>query len=63
MELLVILGSKHIGARLKEPSTWKGLALLAGILGWNVDPELLPQIGAVVVAVIGLIEVIRKEKP
>ena len=71
MELLVYLGNKvlktyilsWLAKRLVEPSTWKGLTVLVGILGWNLNPELLTQIGVVVASVIGLIEVIRKEKP
>ena len=62
MDLLVYLGNKHLGERLKEPSTWKGLAILAGLLGWSVSPELAEAIGATVVGVIGIIEVVRKEK-
>jgi hypothetical protein len=49
-------------ARLKEPSTWRGLALFAGGFGVQVAPDLIPAIGAAVAAVIGLVEVLRKEK-
>lgn len=61
MEMVLIVGNSWILSRLKEPSTWKGVAVLVGVMGWNLDPELLPQIGVTVAAVIGLIEVIRKE--
>ncbi len=49
-------------ARLREPSTWKGLALLAGVAGVNVSPELLPQIGTAVGAAIGAVDLIRQER-
>lgn len=61
MEMLVYAGNKWLLDRAREPSTWKGLALLAGIMGVNVAPELLMQIGTVVGAVIGAIDVGRKE--
>lgn len=48
--------------RLKEPSTWKGLAGLLGAIGVAISPELIGQIGAAVIAIIGAIEVVRKEK-
>lgn len=47
--------------RLVEPSTWKGLAILAAAGGVTVSPELITQITAVAGAVIGLIDVVRKE--
>ena len=46
--------------RAKEPSTWRGLALLAGALGMHLAPEALPTIGSAVAAVISVIEVLRK---
>lgn len=61
MDLLMHVGNRWLMDRVREPSTWKGLALLAGVMGLNVAPELLLQIGTVVGAVIGAIEVGRKE--
>lgn len=49
-------------ARLKEPSTWNGLALIVGGFGVHVAPDLIPTIGTAVAAFIGLVEVVRKEK-
>ena len=46
--------------RLKEPSTWRGIALIVGGFGVQVAPDLIPAIGAAVTAAIGLIEVIRR---
>jgi hypothetical protein len=48
--------------RLKEASTWRGLVALLGAIGISISPDLIEQIGLVVVALIGAIEVYRKEK-
>ena len=48
--------------RLKEPSTFRGLAILLGLVGINLDPDQVNAITAGVVAAIGLIEVFRREK-
>lgn len=48
--------------RLKEPSTFKGIAVLLGVLGISVDPQQITAIATAVAGVIGLIEVFRKEK-
>lgn len=48
--------------KLSEASTQKGIALLLGLTGYQLDPALLPQIVITYVAVHGLIDVIRKEK-
>ena len=48
--------------RLKEPSTWRGLTGLLAAVGVVVSPDLIAQIGAAVVAILGVIEVARKEK-
>jgi len=53
---------KTILDKLKEPSTYRGLAVLAGTAGIVLSPNLTVAIGAAVAAVIGLIEVIRSEK-
>jgi len=47
-------------ARLKEASTWRGVALIVGGFGVQVAPDLIPAIGAAVTAAIGLIEVLRR---
>lgn len=38
-------------ARLSEPSTYKALTVLAGTIGWNMDPEQYQTI----VTLVGLI--------
>jgi hypothetical protein len=49
-------------ARLKEKSTWAGLATVAALVGLKVDPSQLGAISTAVIGVIGLYEVFRKEK-
>lgn len=46
----------------REPSTWKGLAYLAGALGVGVSPDQVLAIGTAVGAIIGVIDVFRTEK-
>ena len=45
----------------KQPSTWRGLAIVAGALGYSVAPGLADAIAAAVGGVLGLIEVVRNE--
>jgi len=47
--------------RLKEKSTWKGISILAGLLGVALAPDQLEIIGTSIVAIIAAIEVLRKE--
>jgi len=49
--------------RLKEPSTYRGLALLGAVVGINLSPDLTAAIASAAAAVIGLIEILRREKP
>lgn len=49
--------------RLKEPSSWRAIFLLAGIAGYSVAPELQEHIMIGVGAALSAIEFIRKEKP
>jgi hypothetical protein len=49
--------------RLKEPSTYRGLSILMGLIGVYLSPEQTNAISAAVAAAIGLIEVFRKETP
>lgn len=48
--------------RLSENSTWRGLILVATALGIKIDPELQETILAAGLALVGLINVIRKGK-
>lgn len=48
-------------SRLKEKSTWAGIATLAALVGLKVSPEVFTQVSTAAIGVIGLYEVIRKE--
>jgi hypothetical protein len=48
--------------KLKEPSTYRGLTILAGVVGIQLAPDLAIAIGTVAASIIGLIEILRKEK-
>jgi len=49
-------------ARLKEKSTWAGLATVIALTGLKLDPEQLGAISTSVIGLISLYEVFRKEK-
>lgn len=49
-------------SRAKEKSTWAGILTLSALLGLKIDPEVFSGISASVIALVGLYEVIRKEK-
>ena len=49
--------------RLKEPSTYKGISLLLGVIGYVAAPDQLELIGGSVIAAYAAIESIRKENP
>lgn len=46
--------------RSKEPSTWRGIALLLGVLGVGLNPDAIMQIGIMVGAAVSAIEIGRK---
>ncbi len=48
--------------RLIEPSTWQGLAAILTGVGVALSPEMWQAIGAAGVAIIGLVQVIKKER-
>jgi hypothetical protein len=48
--------------RLKEESSWRGIVLLVTALGVKLDPERGEAIIALGLAVVGLINVLRKEQ-
>lgn len=52
---------KYILDRLKEPSTWRGLFALLTALGLKLHPELQEAILTTGFALIGMINVFRKE--
>jgi hypothetical protein len=53
---------KYFLDRAKEPSTWRGLALMLGALGVGVSPDMVNAIGGAVIAALGAIEIIRRER-
>lgn len=46
---------------LKQPSTWRGIFLFAGLFGWHLHPELQDALVTAILAALALIEVIRNE--
>jgi hypothetical protein len=50
-------------ARLREPSTWRGLVWLLTALGVSLHPDVWEQITAVGMAVAGLLGVLSREEP
>lgn len=52
---------KIILARLKEPSTYAGIAALASVIGYNLDPGLLQNIAAIGTGLSGILAVFIKE--
>lgn len=48
--------------KLKEPSTYQGLAVIAGSIGISIDPASSYSIGSAVGTIVGTIQVIRQEK-
>jgi len=48
--------------RLKERSTWTGLALLGGALGVHFDPEHIPQIIETSAEILGAAYIISPDK-
>ncbi len=52
----------YILERAKEPSTWRGLVLLATAGGVNIAPEMATSVIEVGIAVAGLLGIITKDK-
>jgi hypothetical protein len=52
----------YILARLKERSTYSGILALLSAIGLTVDPEQAAAVVAVVMALVGVFEVFRKER-
>jgi len=53
---------KTLLSKLKEPSTIRGVAIIASVAGLSLDPSKWDAIGAALASIIGLIEIFRKEK-
>lgn len=52
----------YILNRLREPSTWRGLVLIATAFGVPIKPELMEPIIATGLAVTGLIGVVTQDR-
>lgn len=53
---------KFILGRLKEPSTYRGIALILTAAGINIAPELMTEIVSVGMGTAGIIGVVTKDK-
>ena len=53
---------KYILDRLKEPSSWRGLVMIATAFGVSVNPELIDSIIAVGTGLAGVIGFVFKDK-
>ena len=53
---------KTLFSKLKEPSTIRGIAIIGAVAGLSLEPAKWDAIGATLAAIIGLIEIFRKEK-
>jgi hypothetical protein len=53
---------KTLLAKLKEPSTIRGVAIIGAVAGLSLEPAKWDAIGSALAAIIGLIEIFRKEK-
>lgn len=53
---------KWLKERFKEPSTYQGITVLAGAVGFSVSPEMWESVAAVAASIIGLIQVIKRER-
>lgn len=50
-----------IFAKLREPSTWRGLAIVLGACGITVAPAMVDMITLAVTGVVGVIEIVRAD--
>ena len=60
-EKRIITLMKYLLERLKEPSTWRGLFALLTAVGLKLHPEMQEAILTTGLALIGMINVVRKE--
>ncbi len=49
-------------SHLKQPSTFRGLAVLGGLAGLSLSPQHWEAIGSAVAAIIAAIEIFRDER-
>lgn len=53
---------KYIMARLREPSTWSGIAAISVSLGLGLPPGAMEAVAQVGVGVAGLVSIFMREK-
>jgi len=53
--------TEYLLNRLKEPSTWRGIVSLAMAAGIGIHPEMMEQIIAAGVTVVGLILTFKRD--
>ena len=49
-------------SRLKERSTYAGLASLLGVFGLVIDPQVYGHASTILISLVGLYEILRREK-
>lgn len=49
-------------SRLKEKSTYAGLATLLGAFGLVIDPALFGHASTILISIVGLYEIVRRER-
>jgi len=54
--------TKNMIEKLKEESTWRGIIALATSLGITIQPEMINIIVSLGIGLIGLINVIKKQR-
>ena len=53
---------KYILARLKEPSTWRGIFMFLTGVGISIEPAMYAQITTIGISIVGLIGILTKDK-
>lgn len=53
---------ENILLRLKETSTWRGLIVVASVIGWSISPADQEIIISTGVGLIATLEIIRREQ-
>lgn len=46
--------------KLSEPGTQKGIALVSALIGYQLDPALLPQIAVAYGSIHAIVEIVKK---
>jgi hypothetical protein len=54
---------KTILTKLREKSTWAGVAVLVGAFGLPIPPGVVEQVGEAVGALLGVVLILKSDKP